>query len=122
MTATPHETDETAPLNDAPPRECQGCPQSHACRDVWSAKNTGPLAPVGLTLGSATAFLFPLLTAIVAGALARHWGSDGETPEPALEALAALGGLAVGVLLAWWVMPRIKRRYPAESDTCSQTK
>ena len=95
--------------------ECSGCPNAHACRDVWGAKNKGPLAPVGLTLGSAAAFLLPLVTAAVCGGVA-HVMIEQDAAFPVWDMLAAAVGLALGAMLGWVVMPWIGRRWKREGQ------
>lgn len=99
---------------------CSGCPQSHACRDVWSKRNDGPLRPVGLTLASAAAFLVPLVTAIGGGALAaNYWPSSGKAPTG--EILGALAGLIVGVLIGWVIVPRVAKGFGKQADNRSDS-
>ena len=89
---------------------CKGCPQGDECRKVWSAGNRGPFTPTGLTLSSALVFLLPLVTAISAGAVVREL-TQGANHATMVQILAAVGGLALGVLVACLVMPVIKKRY-----------
>ena len=89
---------------------CKGCPQGDECRKVWSAAHRGPFTPTGLSLSSALVFLLPIATAIAAGAVVRGL-TKGANHATMVQILAAVGGLALGVLVACLVMPVIKKRY-----------
>jgi len=89
---------------------CKGCPQGDECRKVWSAVNRGPFTPTGLSLSSALVFLLPIATAISAGAVVREL-TKGANYTTMAQALAAGGGLIVGALAAWLLMPVIKKRF-----------
>ena len=89
---------------------CSGCPQADACRHVWSTPRRGPFNPVGLTISSGLAFLLPILTAIVAAALAHPYAPP-QARFSLIEAAAGLGGLFVGVAVAMLIIPLVKRRF-----------
>lgn len=94
--------------------DCGGCPHTDQCRGAWSAPNKGPLSPVGLSLGSAVAFLLPLLTAIVGAGIAQA-NVNSQSSQTAWQIAGGAGGLAVGFLLAKAILPLIRRRFRAEN-------
>ena len=89
---------------------CSGCPQADACRHVWSTPRRGQFSPAGLSLSSGLAFLLPILTAIVATALAHPYAPP-QARFSMIEAVAGLGGLSVGVAVAMLIIPLVKRRF-----------
>jgi len=89
---------------------CEGCPQGDECRKVWSAAYRGPFSPTGLSLSSALVFLLPIATAIAAGALVREL-TKGANYTTMAQALAAAGGFVLGALVAWLLMPLLKKRF-----------
>ena len=58
----------------------------------------------------ALAFLLPVVTAIVAGALTRKYYPDTDSL-PLHEIIAAALGFVGGGILAWVIMPLIKKHY-----------
>ena len=97
---------------------CQSCPNSHACRTVWETPNRGPLSSAGLTIGSAIAFVLPLLTAAAGGAVFRHFFGE-QKPIPWPEIGGAAVGLAIGAALGWVLLPWIGKRLPAKDKSTS---
>ena len=95
-------------MNEEP--VCSGCPDSDKCRQVWSMPNRGPFTSGGLLLSSILAFLLPILTAIIAGAVA-HWARPAVSESPWWVIVAALVGLFVGVIIARLLMPLIKKYF-----------
>jgi len=94
--------------SDPPNSACDGCPGADRCRQVWSMPNRGPLTAGGLSLAGATAFLLPILTAIIAGAVAHSY-----LPNSVLfwQILAVVIGLIAGCLLARMIMPLIRKHF-----------
>ena len=91
---------------------CGGCPHTDQCREVWGAGRRGPFSAVGLTLGSAAAFLLPWVTAILGAVAVRRLEGVREGFSVG-QGLGALGGLLLGGVGAWLVMPMIRRRFGA---------
>jgi len=89
---------------------CVGCPDEDKCRRVWSQPHKGPLNAAGLVISSGLAFLLPLLTAIMAGAVV-HSFKDATNHVLAWEIGAALAGLLVGAMAAWSLMPLLRKRF-----------
>ena len=95
---------------------CGSCPQVDKCREVWSKPNQGPFSPAGLSLCSAAGFLLPIMTAIIAGAIAHSYFSTGN--KTSLWELVAAGlGLITGAAVAWLIVPIIKKRFPANNHS-----
>ncbi len=94
---------------DARAHHCHGCPNDDKCRLVWSEENKGPLSPAGLALASVAAFLMPLSLAIVAGAIL-------PTDVQAYKILGCLGGLIIGILLAWPTVAILKKKFPSQNQ------
>ena len=90
------------------PEACAGCPQEHACREVWAKSNEGPFTAGGLVLASVVAFLLPLLTAVAGGVLVRAWAPTAAAP---WLLAGAAGGLVVGVALARLTMPFLRKHF-----------
>ena len=89
--------------------DCGRCPQADQCRQVWSTNRRGPLTPAGLSLASALAFLLPIITAIIAGALASVYAPDWII-------IAAGAGLIIGVLPARLGMNLINHKFRHNKD------
>ena len=90
--------------------KCHGCPSEDACRQVWGIERRGSLTPIGLSLASIMVFIFPIITAILAGALIG--GYTAEAKYPILwEGVGGIAGFIVGVLLAKLIMPLIRKRF-----------
>ena len=89
---------------------CRGCAQQDQCRRVWSGPKRDPLTPAGLSLASAVAFLLPLLTCILGGALAVHLFRESDNTF-LFQALGAIFGLILGIALARLIMPFIRKRF-----------
>ena len=89
---------------------CPGCPHNDACRQVWGIERRGSLTPIGLSLASIMVFLFPIITAILAGALIGSYTTDAEYPI-LWQAIGGVAGLIVGVILARLIMPLIRKRF-----------
>jgi len=87
---------------------CGSCPHVDKCREVWSKPNQGPFSPAGLSLCSAAGFLLPIITAIIAGAVAHSYFSTGRKTS-FWEPLAVGLGLIAGAALAWLIVPLIKK-------------
>ncbi len=98
------------------PESCRGCVQTDMCREVWASENKGPLSPAGLVLASMTAFFVPVLTAIGGGVVAHALWSEAEHAG-GIQAGGVVVGLAVGVGLAWLLMPVVKRYYSSEGTS-----
>ena len=94
---------------------CQGCPHTDQCRDVWGAARRGPFSAAGLSLGSAAAFLLPWVTAIAGAVVVRGFEAE-RAGFSAGQALGALGGLLLGGVGAWLVMPMIRKWFGADAD------
>ncbi|MCP4713158.1 MAG: SoxR reducing system RseC family protein [Planctomycetes bacterium] len=94
--------------------ECSGCPQSDACREVWSMPNQGPLTSGGLLLSSILVFLLPIVCAIISGGLYQSSKAESDS-SPWLVLLVAFGGLVVGAFIAWLTMPLIKKYFYEET-------
>ena len=69
----------------------------------------------GLSLGSAAAFLLPWVTAIAGAVVVRGFEAE-RAGFSAGQALAALGGLLLGGVGAWLVMPMIRKWFGADAD------
>ena len=93
---------------------CAGCPHSDPCRQVWSRPNQGPLTSGGLLISSILVFLLPIVCAIVAGGLYQSYRADSDGSSW-LVYLAALGGLLIGVFIAWLTMPVVKKNFYQET-------
>jgi len=89
---------------------CAGCGQRHLCRDVWAKPNQGPLSSTGLLVGSMLVFLLPILTAIVAAAIAGNYYTV-EKEFSGVQALAAAGGAIAGVVVARLAMPLVRKHF-----------
>jgi hypothetical protein len=92
---------------------CSGCPDADQCRQVWAAPRRGPLTPAGITLASASAFLLPLLCAILIGVAAGAYGAGSEYAA-AWQIGGVIAGLMVGVLAARLFMPLIRKHFYEE--------
>lgn len=90
--------------------DCPGCSHNDACRQVWGISRRGSLTPIGLSLASIMVFLFPIITAISAGALAGSYTTDAEYPI-LWQTVGGAAGFIVGVLLARLIMPLIRKRF-----------
>ncbi|MBI9018338.1 MAG: SoxR reducing system RseC family protein [Phycisphaerae bacterium] len=97
--------------NQTQNEHCTGCPNKDMCREVWAEENKGPLSPAGLVLSSIAAFLLPLICAIIAGSLAQKYMHDNSDK---IQIVASLGGLIVGVLIAWPIVQLLKNKFPSE--------
>ena len=93
-----------------PDIECHGCPSQDACRQVWGIERRGSLTPIGLSLASIMVFLFPIITAILAGVLAGSYTTNAEYPI-LWQGIGGVTGFIVGVLLARLIMPLIRKRF-----------
>jgi len=94
----------------APDVECHGCPSQDACRQVWGIERRGSLTPIGLSLASIMVFLFPIITAISAGAMAGSYTTNAKYPI-LWQGISGITGFIVGVLLARLIMPLIRKRF-----------
>ena len=88
------------------PKPCAGCPQEHACRNVWAAENKGPLTATGMVLASLAAFALPLAAAAT-GAVA---GATIGGQDSWHTAAGTLAGLAAGVALGVALVRIIRKR------------
>ena len=88
---------------------CEGCGQKHLCREVWAEPNRGPLSSAGVLVGSMLVFLLPILTAIVAAALVGNNTANKEFSSG--QAMAAVGGLIAGAIVAWLLMPLVRKHF-----------
>jgi len=91
-------------------RNCKGCFQADRCREVWSESPKGTLNPVGLSLAAMLAFLLPLTAAIVAGVAGHIYFAQQEKTK-LWEIAAATAGLLIGALLAWLLMPSLRKHF-----------
>jgi len=89
---------------------CKGCVNADQCRQVWAESPKGTISPAGLSLGSMLAFIFPLLTAIIAGAIVRVYLLDTKN-STYWEIAAAVGGLCAGAALARLFMSLLRKRF-----------
>lgn len=89
---------------------CGHCGHRHACREIWSSPNKGPLSSGGLVLASLTAFLWPCVTAIAGGAWAmKHYGTQSNIPQFAGAGLGLLAGAALAALIVHIIKRRCSR-------------
>ena len=97
---------------NSPPEEpvCGGCPEADKCRSVWSLPNRGPFNSVGILLSSILAFLLPVILAIVASGAARAMTLPSDDTRAGEIAAAAIG-LMVGIVIAWRLMPLVKKHF-----------
>ena len=109
MTEDQSNDQETASQGSDDPA-CAGCPQSDACRQVWSMPNTGPLTSGGLLISSILVFLLPIVCAIITGGLYQTYRPETNNSSW-LVFLAAFVGLMVGAFVAWLTMPFIKKYF-----------
>lgn len=94
----------------APGPACAGCPHGDKCREAWGAAQGGSFSTGGISVASVLAFLLPWVAAIAAAAAVQaHYGGTGKFSPAA--ALAGLGGLAAGALLARLLMPWVRKRF-----------
>ena len=105
--------EESQRANSAEPSVCTDCPEAHKCRSAWSAPHQGPFSAVGLSLGSALAFLLPIATAIIAGVWAH--AHQGDPPSVLWDIAAAAFGMLAGAAIALLAMPVIKKHFPSQS-------
>lgn len=101
---------ESPPVEGKEPSACGGCPDVDGCRSAWSAPHQGPFSPAGLSLGSAVAFLLPIISAIMVGALVHSHKDD--SGSILWDIAGAVVGLLIGAALALLVMPLIKKHLP----------
>ncbi len=92
-------------------KECQSCPHTDKCREVWSEENRGPLSPKGLVICSISAFLLPLVLAIIFGTASRAYGFT-ETIQIFSALLGFVIGVAVAIVIVYYAKDRFKRDIP----------
>ena len=100
-------------------QECSTCPHTDKCREVWSEENRGPLTARGLVVCSATAFLLPIILAIISGVLGSVYGFS-----EASQILISLSGFAVGGVIAAVIVNIAKKRFNRQIpiDNCPEVE
>ena len=96
--------------NDQASVNCKGCPNSDQCGQAWNQPRRGPFSPAGLSLSSMAAFVFPWLCAIGGVVIYRIWTGD-ESSFSAGQILAAMAGLGIGVLIAYFLVRTIRKHF-----------
>ncbi|MBN1437379.1 MAG: hypothetical protein JW936_09905 [Sedimentisphaerales bacterium] len=89
---------------------CQGCPNSDQCGQAWNQPRRGPLSPAGLSLSSIAAFVLPWLCAIAGVVIYRSYTGD-ESSFSVGQILAACASLAVGVVIAYFLVRVIRKHF-----------